>query len=340
MLHYESFLIVFLFIIVLNFLFNKFNLIRDKKNISFHKKFTGNEINPPFSGGIFIIATICIFFPENFIIKLFLLLIFFIGYCSDTNLLKSPNLRFYLQIIVVILLIIFSDIFIQSIRIDFFDSFLENFIFKLFFTTFCILILINGTNFLDGVNTLVIGYYLLIFFFISKIHYDLISYIDLNFLYLLIFTLLILFVLNCFNLLLLGDNGSYLISIFAGIYLIDLANKNILLSPYFIMNLLWYPAYETLFSIIRKIMIKKSALSPDNFHLHQLFYLAIKKKVNSKIYSNSLTGIIINIYNLIIFYLASTNYSNTKYQLALAFLSILIYNILYILLKTNLKNLK
>ena len=104
MLHYESFLIVFLFIIVLNFLFNKFNLIRDKKNISFHKKFTGNEINPPFSGGIFIIATICIFFPENFIFKLFLLLIFFIGYCSDTNLLKSPNLRFYLQIIVVILL--------------------------------------------------------------------------------------------------------------------------------------------------------------------------------------------------------------------------------------------
>ena len=98
MLYYESFLIVFLLIIILNFLFNKFSLIRDKKNISFHKKFTGNKINPPFSGGIFLIAIIYIFFPSYFSFKLFFLLIFLIGYLSDINLLKSPNLRFYLQI--------------------------------------------------------------------------------------------------------------------------------------------------------------------------------------------------------------------------------------------------
>ena len=340
MSNYESFLIVFLFILILNFLFNKFNLIKDKKNVSFHKKFTGNKIEPPFSGGIFLIAIIYIFFPADFIFKLFFLLIFLIGYLSDINLLKSPNLRFYLQIIVVVILIVFSDIFIQSIRIDFLDNFLNNLIFKLFFTTFCILILINVKNFLDGVNTLVIGYYLLILFFLSTIQNEVNIYIDLNFLYLFIFTLLILFILNSFNLLLLGDNGSYLISIFVGIYLINLANKNVLVSPYFIMNLLWYPAYETFFSIIRKIISKKSALSPDNLHLHQLLYITIKKKITYKNYANSLTGVFINIYNLVIFYLASCNYSNTKYQLALAFLSILIYNILYILLKTNLKNLK
>ena len=43
------------------------------------------------------------------------------------------------------------------------------------------------------------------------------------------------------------------------------------------MNLLWYPAYETLFSIIRKVLTKKSALSPDNLHLHQLIYIYLKK---------------------------------------------------------------
>ena len=32
-----------------------------------------------------------------------------------------------------------------------------------------------------------------------------------------------------------------------------LINNNVLISPYFVMNLLWYPAYETLFSIIRKV---------------------------------------------------------------------------------------
>ena len=201
-----------------------------------------------------------------------MLTIFLIGFFSDLNLFKSINLRFYLQLISVLLIIYFSDLYIQSIRIEFIDNLLNNYLFKVFFTTFCVLILINGSNFLDGVNTLVIGYYLLVLYFISSIDIENISLIDDDFISLLIFSLFLLLVLNCFNLLLLGDNGSYLISVFVGIYLIDLANKSILISPYFVMNLLWYPAYETLFSIIRKVLTKKSALSPDNLHLHQLVY--------------------------------------------------------------------
>ena len=34
-------------------------------------------------------------------------------------------------------------------------------IFNYIFVTFCILIILNGTNFTDGLNTLVIGYYLI-----------------------------------------------------------------------------------------------------------------------------------------------------------------------------------
>ena len=144
-------------------------------------------------------------------------------------------------------------------------------------------------------------------------------------------------VLNCFNQLLLGDNGSYLVSVFVGIYLIDLTNNNVLISPYFVMNLLWYPAYETLFSIIRKVLTKKSALSPDNLHLHQLVYLYLKDKISNKYHANSLSGVMINIYNLVIFYFASQDYSNTKYQLLLFSLSFIIYNFLYLTLKFNLK---
>ena len=199
------------------------------------------------------------------------------------------------------------------------------------------LILINGSNFLDGVNTLVIGYYSLLLYFISSIDNGNISLIDIDFVNLLIFSLLILFVLNYFNLLLLGDNGSYLISVFVGIYLIDIANNNVLISPYFVMNLLWYPAYETLFSIIRKVLAKKSVLSPDNLHLHQLVYIYLKNKIIYKNHANSLSGILINIYNLAIFYFASKDYSNTKYQLLLVFLSFILYNFLYIVLKRNLK---
>ena len=338
MSNHVSFFTIGLTILIFNFLFNKFNLIRDKKNTSFHKKFIESKFEPPFSGGIFIIFTIIIYLNVSVIFKSFLLTIFLIGFFSDLNLFKSINLRFYLQLISVVLIIYFSDLYIQSIRFELIDNLLNNYLFKVFFTTFCILILINGSNFLDGVNTLVIGYYALVLYFISSIEITNTGLIDDDFIKLLIFSLLILLVLNCFNLLLLGDNGSYLISVFVGIFLIDLTNNNILISPYFVMNLLWYPAYETLFSIIRKVSTKKSPLSPDNLHLHQLVYIYLKDKISHKYYANSLSGILINIYNFFIFYFASINYSNTKYQLLLFGLSFMIYNFLYLALKSNLKN--
>lgn len=337
---YVSFLNIFLIILIFNFLLNKFDLIKDKKDTSLHKRFIENKFEPPFSGGIFIILLIVFYLNASIIFKFLILTIFFIGFFSDLNLFKSINLRFYLQFILVVLTLYFSDLYIQSIRIEFIDNLLNNYFFKVFLTTFCVLILINGSNFLDGVNTLVIGYYALVLYFVSTIDSPNISFINDDFINLLIFSLLILLVLNCFNQLLLGDNGSYLVSVFVGIYLIDLTNNNVLISPYFVMNLLWYPAYETLFSIIRKVLTKKSALSPDNLHLHQLVYLYVKDKISNKYQANSLSGVMINIYNLVIFYFASQDYSNTKYQLLLFSLSFIIYNFLYLTLKFNLKKSK
>jgi len=337
---YVSFLNIFLIILIFNFLLNKFDLIKDKKDTSLHKRFIENKFEPPFSGGIFIILLIVFYLNASIIFKFLILTIFLIGFFSDLNLFKSINLRFYLQLILVILTLYFSDLYIQSIRIEFIDNLLNNYFFKVFLTTFCVLILINGSNFLDGVNTLVIGYYALVLYFVSSIDSPNISFISDDFIDLLIFSLLILLVLNCYNLLLLGDNGSYLLSVFVGIYLIDLTNNNVLISPYFVMNLLWYPAYETLFSIIRKVSTKKSALSPDNLHLHQLVYLYVKDKISNKYHANSLSGVMINIYNLVIFYFASQDYSNTKYQLLLFSLSFIIYNFLYLSLKFNLKKSK
>ena len=340
MLDYVSFFTISLIILIFNFLFNKFNLIKDKRDTSFHKKFIESKFEPPFSGGIFIISTIIIYLNASIIFKFFLITIFLTGFFSDLNFFKSINLRFYLQLMSVLLIIHFSDLYIQSIRIEFIDNLLNNYLFKVFFTALCILILINGSNFLDGVNTLVIGYYVLVLYFISSIDGKNIILIDDDFINLLISCLLILLVLNCFNLLLLGDNGSYLISVFVGLYLIDFANNNVLISPYFVMNLLWYPAYETLFSIIRKISTKKSALSPDNLHLHQLVYLYLKDKISYKYHANSFTGILINMYNLVIFYFASQDYSNTKYQLLLFCFSFVVYNFLYLVFKSNLKTKK
>ena len=144
--------------------------------------------------------------------------------------------------------------------------------------------------------------------------------------------------MNSLNLLYLGDNGAYLLAFFSSIILIDLATNLKNISPYYIANLLWYPAYENLFSIIRKIKSKKSALKPDNLHLHQLIYLQMKNKIglNSKIL-NTLSGIIINIFNLCIFILATKNYTHSKFQIILLLISVIMYNLLYIVLKNNLQ---
>ena len=56
------------------------------------------------------------------------------------------------------------DITINDTRLNFLDYFLEINVFNYLFVTFCILIVINGSNFLDGLNTIILGYYLIIVF--------------------------------------------------------------------------------------------------------------------------------------------------------------------------------
>ena len=48
---------------------------------------------------------------------------------------------------------------ISSTNLQILDLILENKFLSIFFTTFCILILVNGTNFIDGTNLNVISYY-------------------------------------------------------------------------------------------------------------------------------------------------------------------------------------
>tara|TARA_B110000037_G_C17032873_1_gene470288 strand:- start:536 stop:1195 length:660 start_codon:yes stop_codon:yes gene_type:complete len=217
------------------------------------------------------------------------------------------------------------------------DNLLSNHYFNLFFTSFCILVLINGTNFIDGLNTIVTGYYLLILFFIFNF-YNLSNNYLLDYQFIIYFSAVLtsILILNAANLLYLGDNGAYLISFFIGLLLIDLSSHTKSLSPYYIINLLWYPAYENLFSIIRKVKSNKSPLKPDNLHLHQLIYQFIKKKIkfNPKI-TNTISGLTINLFNFLVFFAATSYYSNTKVQVMILLISLTIYNFVYIILRKN-----
>ena len=321
---------------LINHLINKYNLLLDNKKSSFHKSFIDKSSNPPFTGGTFILFSLFFLLPnEEINFKIFIFLVYMSGFLSDIGALKSAKLRFIIQIAIVLFAVMILNKYVQSVKWDILDNLLTNNFFKLLFTSFCILIVMNGTNFIDGLNTLVIGYYLLILIFICILfkHNDLLLANDqiVTFFSIILFALLIL---NSLNLLYLGDNGAYLLAFFVSIILIDISINLKSISPYYITNLLWYPAYETLFSIIRKLKNKKSALKPDNLHLHQLIYQQIKKKINlnTKII-NTFTGFFINIFNLVIFFLATQNYSNSKFQIALLLFSVTMYNFIYIVLK-------
>ena len=146
----------------------------------------------------------------------------------------------------------------------------------------------------------------------------------------------VIFVFNFFSKTYLGDSGSFLLSFLIGYYLINLSNINLsmtkYISPIFILVLLWYPAFENLFSIIRKLLSKKKPSEPDNFHFHHLLFSYLNKKIKNKKIINSLTAVIINSYNLLIFFLSAKFYDKTNILSYFVMVNIFIYVFFYFFL--------
>tara|TARA_B100000401_G_C52635659_1_gene638202 strand:+ start:108 stop:527 length:420 start_codon:yes stop_codon:yes gene_type:complete len=128
----------------------------------------------------------------------------------------------------------------------------------------------------------------------------------------------------------MGDSGSYLLGFLVGYILVRIYIINPSISPYFIALLLWYPAFETFFSIIRKLKTRKSPIKPDNNHFHHLLFLFIEKKLKlKKLKSNNVSSLIIILYNFFIFNISTLNIYFTYYQIFLIIINITIYLIIY-----------
>ena len=326
------FIEIAIFLLIL-FFAKKINFFDDDKIKFKHKVLVDNK-NTKFTGGLFIFFSILFFFPENLNnLVLYSFLILLLGLLSDLNILSEPLPRFIIQLILLISFITFTDTTINSINIAVVDDFLQNEIFAIFFSLFCFMVLINGTNFLDGLNTLVSGYYFLISTMIYYLgeNLNLIIYSEI-FLFLSI-VLLIFLIFNFFGKSILGDSGSYTLSFLFGFLLINLFNNNRAISPYFVALILWYPAFENLFSISRRLFInKKKISSPDTFHLHQLIYLFFSKYIYKKSkFNNTKTGLIILFYNLVIFSftIKFKLYYDTRILVSLILFNVAVYLSIY-----------
>ena len=327
-------------LIVINYFLKNKNWILNSRGDKHQIFFSSRQV--PLIGGVFLIFFSSTYLnTEDFKVLIPFFLIFLIGLLSDIKIINSPIKRLFAQIIVIYLGIGIIDTLIEYTGVNVIDKLLLNQYFKITFTVFCILIVINGCNFIDGVNISLIGYVLVVFIILKLLYINEVIFLS-NLVNIdnLITVLTVILIFNILNKLYLGDNGAYLLGMIMSIYLIDVFFLNRNFSPFFIVNLLWYPSFEILFSIFRKIRFSRSPVKPDTNHLHQLIYLKLRAVNNfqnfSNIFLNSTTGFLIIIYNFFILLFLSNNLNDSQIQI-----STLIFNIfLYIFIYSKLINLK
>lgn len=329
---YFSFLFLFLFLI--NSILYKLEIFIHKNSINIHKIFGVDKV--PLSGGVyffFVIVYLSLNFNLiniNYIFYIFLYLA--LGLVVDQNINLGPKFRFILQSMFTFFLVYFNELYVLKTNIFLIDYFLDNRLFLIFFTSFCIMVLINGTNFIDGVNNNVSGLYLLIIFSLIIIEYENSILINIYSHLIFLISILIFHIFNFFNRNYLGDSGAYILSVISSILIISFINKSHFVSPILAVNIFWYPAFETLFSIIRKIKFKINPFFPDSMHMHTLILRFLKyKKIKNY---NSLSGFIINLFLIPNFIMSINFFNNTK----ILFITTLLYIFFYILIYIKIYN--
>jgi UDP-N-acetylmuramyl pentapeptide phosphotransferase/UDP-N-acetylglucosamine-1-phosphate transferase len=230
------FLISIAIFIVNNFLIKK-NFLPSHSGEK-HQKFVEKE-SIQLSGGIYLGLFIAAFFFTHYkILSIFIFIILFLGLLTDKRVFKDPGIRFFFQLLPVLGIIYFYDLQILSTRVLLFDQFLEYKLLNYIFVCFCILIVINGTNFIDGLNGLVLGYYLIVLSFLLINNFlTLPFYSDVK-IVLFFYLLFVLYLFNFFNQLYLGDSGSHILGLIFSFIVISFYKLDQLVSPYYIILLL------------------------------------------------------------------------------------------------------
>jgi UDP-N-acetylmuramyl pentapeptide phosphotransferase/UDP-N-acetylglucosamine-1-phosphate transferase len=328
-------MIFYIYLFLVSFIILMFNKYCLSKNIlisesgDIHQKFaTVSKV--PLTGGIILYLGLIFITKDDVYLSFVLTMLFTLGILADLKIIRSAKIRLILQILIIFFIVFSLDLRINDIRIDIFNHFLTINYINYIFVVFCILVTINGSNFLDGLNTLNIGYFLSVFTIIFYLEYTgKIQIGNFSLKYFLII-LLTLFILNLLNFLYLGDSGSYIQGFISSVLLIKIYSLNSFMSPYFIVLLLWYPCFENLFSIIRKKKLNLSSMQPDTNHLHQLIFYFFEKKFQfNKLIINIISANLINIYNLVIFYVSFTYLDYTKLMIIFILLNTCLYTLVY-----------
>ena len=325
---------ILIFFLILNFLLfiniqkiSKFFGIfdyPDKVNKK-HKKTTAAIGGLLFFMNFICLLLFCYFFNVNLILFetkrewvsliLFLLTFLFMGVIDDKFKISVSSRIFFSIFILIIVIFINDNLMISNLKFSFFDRniFLNNFTY--IFTILSILIFLHITNMIDGINGLLISYYIIINSFLI--------YFTGHLIYFFIFpVLLILLTLNLRGKIFLGNNGSYTISAFYSFMIIY--EYNFPLNKIFadqLIILMLVPGLELIRLSLTRSLSGKNIFMGDRNHIHHL----LEKKFKNNLASLLIFSFILLLSLLSIFFI--------EYSIFIIFFTILIYFLTIIVLK-------
>ena len=266
-----------LFIIFFQKIFVKKNIVDKINDRSSH------SVKATRSGGIAIFSTIFVISTYNYfnsveifdyslIVPISLMLI--VGLYDDIYKLDF-KLKFIFQIIAA-KIIIDNGLIIDNLH-GVFGIYELNRIIAQLITVFFIVAIINSINFIDGIDGLaisVVSLFIICFEFFSKSDT---SFILLSLI--IVCSILPMFYFNYRNnrKVFLGDSGSLFLGILVSTYVIHILSQEYVIKEkydihkiIFILSVLFYPIFDIIIIIFKRIIEGKSPFEADNNHLHHL----------------------------------------------------------------------
>lgn len=237
------------------------------------------------------------FWGEFFKVLVVSLPVFLGGLAEDITKRVSPRVRLSLAFLSGFMGGLLLDAHLLRVDVPFVDPLLAKVtVFSLLFTSFALAGSSNAFNIIDGFNGLAGGVGIIVFLAYAYVSFLLndwfLLYLSLAF----ASALLGFFLWNFpMGFVFLGDSGAYLSGFLAGLVGVLMVNRHSEVSAWFPLTLLFYPIWETLFSILRKKFLRgTSPFEPDPLHFHMMIHRRIVKmflgEVVSERLKNSLTS--------------------------------------------------
>jgi len=209
---------------------------------------------------------------------------FLIGFAEDITKNIGVRVRLIFTSISAILFTHIMGAHITSVGIAPLDGLLSIELVSIIFTVVAITGLANAYNIIDGFHGLAAGINLLAQLCLAYIAYT-VGDQTILILALIMSACLIGFILlnYPFGLIFLGDGGAYLVGFWNATLCVLLTNRHSEISPWLAVVINAYPIVETLFSIYRRSIFKRSSPgTADGLHLHTLIYRRIVSSPASK----------------------------------------------------------